>query len=90
MNTALSQGIWAVLSVFLLFYILKAQEKRDQKQEEREKNYQEIITKITDKLCVVEEVKRDVEEIKQYIIKKKHLRFTNLYNITLLLIYLSN
>lgn len=70
MNTALSQGIWAVLSVFLLFYILKAQEKRDQKQEEREKNYQEIITKITDKLCVVEEVKKDVEEIKQYIIKK--------------------
>lgn len=70
MNTALSQGIWAVLSVFLLFYILKAQEKRDQKQEEREKNYQEIITKITDKLCVVEEVKKDVEEIKQHIIKK--------------------
>lgn len=70
MNTALSQGIWAVLSVFLLFYILKAQEKRDQKQEEREKNYQEIITKITDKLCVVEEVKKDVEEIKQYVIKK--------------------
>lgn len=70
MNTALSQGIWAVLSVFLLFYILKAQEKRDQKQEEREKNYQEIITKITDKLCVVEEVKKDVEEIKKYVIKK--------------------
>lgn len=70
MNTALSQGIWAVLSMFLLFYILKAQEKRDQKQEEREKNYQEIITKITDKLCVVEEVKKDVEEIKQYVMKK--------------------
>lgn len=56
--SALSQGIWAVLSVFLLFYILKAQEKRDQKQDEREKNYQEIISKITDKLSVEEVVKR--------------------------------
>jgi hypothetical protein len=30
-TAAVSQGIWAVLSVFLLFYILRAQEKRDQK-----------------------------------------------------------
>ncbi len=70
LTSALSQGIWAVLSVFLLFYILKAQEKRDQKQDEREKNYQEIISKITDKLSLVEVVKKDVEDIKQYIIKK--------------------
>lgn len=58
LKSALSQGIWAVLSVFLLFYILKAQEKRDQKQDEREKNYQEIISKITDKLAIVEVVKK--------------------------------
>ncbi len=68
LKMALSQGIWAVLSVFLLFYILKAQEKRDEKQEEREKNYQEIISKITDKLMIIEEVKKDVEDIKKYII----------------------
>lgn len=37
LTAALSQGIWAVLSVFLLFYIIKTQEKRDIKQEEREK-----------------------------------------------------
>ncbi|HBB9210780.1 MULTISPECIES: BhlA/UviB family holin-like peptide [unclassified Clostridium] len=68
LKMALSQGIWAVLSIFLLFYILKAQEKRDEKQEEREKNYQEIISKITDKLMIIEEVKKDVEDIKKYII----------------------
>jgi len=68
LKVALSQGIWAVLSIFLLFYILKAQEKRDEKQEEREKNYQEIISKITDKLMIIEEVKKDVEDIKKYII----------------------
>jgi len=64
---AMSQGIWAVMSVSLLFYILKNQEKRDEKQEEREKNYQEIISKITDKLSIIEDVKKDVEDIKQML-----------------------
>lgn len=70
LTAALSQGIWAVLSVFLLFYILRAQEKRDLKQEEREKNYQNIISKLTDKFEVIDKVKKDVEYIKQYVIKK--------------------
>jgi len=69
LKIAMSQGIWAVLSIFLIFYILKAQEKRDEKQEEREKNYQEIIAKITDKLSIMEDVKKDVEDIKQHVIK---------------------
>lgn len=71
LKAALSQGIWAVLSIFLLFYILKAQEKRDMNQEEREKNYQDIITKLTDKFDIVDEVKKDVEDIKQYVMKNK-------------------
>ncbi len=70
LKLASSQGIWAALSVALIFYILKAQEKRDGKQEEREKNYQEIITKLTDKFNIVENVKNDVEEIKEFIFKK--------------------
>lgn len=68
---ASSQGIWAALSVILIFYILKAQEKRDSKQEEREKNYQQIISKLTDKFNIIEDVKKDVEEIKGYISKKQ-------------------
>lgn len=70
LTAALSQGIWAVLSIFLLFYILKAQEKRDIKQEEREKNYQEIISKLTDRLSILDDVKKDVELIKRHVIKK--------------------
>lgn len=73
LTAALSQGIWAVLSIFLLFYILKAQEKRDIKQEEREKNYQDIIARLTDKFDIVDEVKKDVEDIKEIIQK-------NIYN----------
>ena len=34
MNVAVSHGIWAVLAVFLLVYIVKSNEKRDEKQEE--------------------------------------------------------
>ena len=37
MNVAVSHGIWAVLAVFLLVYIVKSNEKRDEKQEERAK-----------------------------------------------------
>lgn len=61
---AATQGIWVALSVVLIFYILKQQEKRDLRQEEREKSYQDIITQLTGKLSIVEEVKKDVEEIK--------------------------
>lgn len=72
MKLAMSQGIWAVISVSLLFYILKNQEKRDEKQEEREKNYQDIISKMSDKLIIVEDIKKDVGDVKDYIIKNKN------------------
>ncbi|WP_283592151.1 BhlA/UviB family holin-like peptide [Clostridium butanoliproducens] len=67
---ASTQGIWSALSIILIFYILKMQEKRDLKQEEREKNYQDIISKLTDKLNIVEDVKKDVEEIKNHVFEK--------------------
>lgn len=66
---ASTQGIWAALSVALIFYILKAQEKRDEKQDQRERNYQDIISKLTEKFSIIENVKKDVEEIKEYIYK---------------------
>ncbi|MCT4606286.1 MAG: BhlA/UviB family holin-like peptide [Marinisporobacter sp.] len=67
---ASTQGIWAVISVGLIFYILKNQEKRDGRQEDREEKYQEIICNLTDKLNLVEDVKKDVEDIKNYVFKK--------------------
>jgi len=68
-KAAATQGIWAILSCVLIVYILKAQETRDLKQEEREKNYQDIILKLTDKFNIVEDVKKDVNEIKKHIFK---------------------
>ncbi|MGL5258322.1 MAG: BhlA/UviB family holin-like peptide [Proteocatella sp.] len=66
---ASSQGIWAALSVALIFYVIKTQDKRDLRQEEREQSYQKIISSLTDNLNIVEDVKKDVAEIKQHVFK---------------------
>ncbi|NFF70816.1 hypothetical protein FCV11_06905, partial [Clostridium botulinum] len=69
LKLASSQGIWAALSVVLIFYILKAQEKRDLKQEQREENYQSIIKNLTDNLHLIEDVKKDVKEVKEVVLR---------------------
>ncbi len=69
LKIAVNQGLWAVLFVVLLFYILKQQEKRDKKSEEREGKYQDIINKLTDKFSILEDVKKDVAEVKNKIFK---------------------
>ena len=48
-----SQGVWALLSFLLIYYIVKAQEKRDEKQDEREKNYQILISELTEKFELI-------------------------------------
>lgn len=70
LKIASSQGVWAALSVALIFYILRTQEKRDVRQEEREKNYQNIIDKLTERFSVVEDIRNDVKEMKKSINKK--------------------
>lgn len=68
-DEALTQSIWAALSIVLIFYILKRQEIRDKAQEERESKYQEIIKNLIDKLDILEELKGNVEELKRILIK---------------------
>ena len=67
MKNAATQGIWAVLSCVLIVYILKAQETIDLKQEEREKNYQEIIRELTEKLNLLDSINSTINEIKNKI-----------------------
>lgn len=57
------EGIWAILSFWLIFYIIRTQEKRDSKQDEREQKYQQIISDLTDSL-------KDLQDIKD-ILKNK-------------------
>ena len=70
MNVAVSQGIWAVLAVFLLIYIVKSNEQRDTKQEEREKNYQTVIGSLTEKFQILNQVQSDLKEIKDNLFNK--------------------
>lgn len=60
LDAALSQGIWAVVAVFLLIYVVKSNEQRDKKQEERENNYQSVIEKLTEKYQILYTVQNDL------------------------------
>ena len=60
LKMAISQGLGYVLFVWLLMYVLKTTDAR-------EKKYQEVITALTDKLNIVDDVKKDVKEIKNKI-----------------------
>lgn len=65
-DLAVQQGIWAVLFVALLFFVLNENSKRESK-------YQDIISKLTDKFQCIEEglncIKEDVKEVKDKIFK---------------------
>lgn len=63
-NLAISNGIWAVLFLILLFFQLK-----DSK--ERETKYQQTIESLGKSLEIINEVKEDVEVIKEEISKIK-------------------
>ena len=55
-----SNGIFAILFVFLLFYQLKDSQKREQA-------YRKTIDELAEHLVVIEEVKEEVEELKNYL-----------------------
>lgn len=55
-------GIFGVLFVYLFFYMLKDSKARETK-------YQEIIDKLTEKFGVIEDIKIDVDYIKEKISK---------------------
>lgn len=60
---AVGQGIFAVLFVALLVWVLR-------KNEERENRYLGVIDTLTEKLGTVEEIKDDVHEIKKAVLKE--------------------
>ena len=62
-KAAEGQGFAYTLFVFLLVYVLKTNDGR-------EKRYQLIIDKLTEKFNIIEVVKKDVEEIKEEIRRK--------------------
>ena len=65
LDAALSQGIWAVLAVFLLIYIVKSNERFSARQEEREKQYQELLSALTEKFNVLSVIEKDMADAKE-------------------------
>lgn len=71
LKLASTDNVWSALAVALILYILKTQEKRDQVQAEREKKYQQVISKLTDELKVIKDIEKNILEIKESINGKK-------------------
>lgn len=64
LETALSQGVWAVLAVFLLISMMKEHEKDQQYQIEREERYQSLLTELTARFEILDDVKNEVRFIR--------------------------
>lgn len=63
-SVVVSNGIFATLFVFLFFYQLKDSSKR-------EKAYQETIENLTEHLQIIEDVREEVTELKQHILREE-------------------
>ena len=50
-----------------MIYIVKSNERFSARQEEREKQYQELLSALTEKFNVLSVIERDITEVKEYI-----------------------
>ena len=57
-EAATTQGIWVLLFVSLFLYTIKNNEKR-------EENYQKLLSDMTEKYAVVEDIRNSVDEIQK-------------------------
>lgn len=66
-EAATSQGIWVLLFVSLFLYTIKNNEKLVEKQDKREENYQKLLSDMTEKYAVVEDIRNSVDEIQKKV-----------------------
>ena len=66
-EAATTQGIWVLLFVSLFFYTIKNNEKLVEKQDQREVNYQKLLSDMTEKYAVVEDIRNSVDEIQKKV-----------------------
>ena len=64
-EAATTQGIWVLLFVSLFLYTIKNNEKLVEKQDKREDNYQKLLSDMTEKYAVVEDIRNSVDEIQK-------------------------
>ena len=66
-EAATTQGIWVLLFVSLFLYTIKNNEKLVEKQDKREENYQKLLSDMTEKYAVVEDIRNNVDEIQKKV-----------------------
>ena len=66
-EAATTQGIWVLLFVSLFMYTIKNNEKLSEKQDKREENYQKLLSDMTEKYAVVEDIRNSVDEIQKKV-----------------------
>ena len=64
-EAATTQGIWVLLFISLFLYKIKNNEKLVEKQDQREVNYQKLLSDMTEKYAVVEDIRNSVDEIQK-------------------------
>ena len=69
MKLAMTQGLWAVLFVALLFYVLRNNEKREERLlgclEQMGEQYENLSADVKETRDVVKEVREDVKDLKR-------------------------
>ena len=58
------QSIGTICAIFMVWYVLNTTGKREERSLQREDKLQKLITKLTDKFNLVEDVKESMEEMK--------------------------
>ena len=66
-EAATTQGIWVLLFVSLFLYTIKNNGKLVEKQDKREENYQKLLSDMTEKYAVVEDIRNSVDEIQKKV-----------------------
>lgn len=66
MKLAISNGLWAVLFVFLFFFQIKDSKKR-------EKNYIEIIQELSKEVGIIKKVDNDLKTISNNVLNVKKI-----------------
>lgn len=64
-EAATTQGIWVLLFISLFLYTIKNNEKLVEKQDQREVNYQKLLSDMTEKYAVVEDIRNSVEKFRK-------------------------
>ena len=64
-EAATTQGIWVLLFISLFLYTIKNNEKLVEKQDQREVNYQKLLSDMREKYAVVEDIRNSVDEIQK-------------------------